>query len=141
QHTSGGGEWVAAALQDNGQAIVIGEQTAGNAFVDSTIVLAGSGNGLRLATGIFERPSRKPFQARRGRRDPGEDSAETPGNESGIRPDTVVGPQKPGDAVSNIVTVIGDRIFGRRAEQDAILAEAVRALQVAIETGKRRVSQ
>ena len=141
QETRGGGEWVAAALQDSGQAIVVGEQTAGNAFVDSTIALSGSGNGLRLATGIFERPSGRPFQTRRGRRDPADDAPETPGNESGIRPDTIVGPPKPGDAVSNVVTVIGERIFDRRAGQDAILAEAVRVLQVAVKMGNGRVTR
>jgi carboxyl-terminal processing protease len=56
QNTSGSGEWIAAALQDNHAAVVVGERTAGNFYVPSYVQLPGEDEFLQVATGIFERP-------------------------------------------------------------------------------------
>ena len=139
--TQGGGEWIAAALQDSGRALIIGENTAGYAFVESTVHLPGSEEELRLATGIFERPSGKPFQAPRRRHDGAEKPTEAEANATGIRPDKIVTAARPADGAANVVKVVGDRIFGRRKELDpilaeAILAEAVREIELEISNGK-----
>jgi carboxyl-terminal processing protease len=62
QETWGSGEWIAAALQDNRAAIVVGEPTAGYAFVSTFIRVPGEDEFLELPTGIFERPSGKSLQ-------------------------------------------------------------------------------
>src|SRR5262249_35110657 len=50
RHTRGGGEWVAAALQDNKAAIVVGERTAGNWEVYSQVRIPGTDDSLKLQT-------------------------------------------------------------------------------------------
>jgi C-terminal peptidase prc len=62
RETRGAAEWVAAALQDNRAAVLVGEPTAGSAFVRSTVSLSGNLGGVSLNSGIFERPSRRPLQ-------------------------------------------------------------------------------
>lgn len=53
--TSGGIEWVAAALQDQQQAIILGQQTAGQPFVSEPTDVPGTDWVLTLSTGILER--------------------------------------------------------------------------------------
>jgi len=139
QQTYGGAEWIAAALQDSGQAILIGENSAGHAFVETTVVLPGSGDGLRLATGIFERPSGKPFQGPSRWRDKSKHADETAANAAGIRPDKIVRSTRAGDGKSNVVTVVGEQIFRGGRDLDPIQAAAVREL--AIHGRARRVAQ
>jgi carboxyl-terminal processing protease len=62
RETRGAGEWVAAALQDNRLAVLVGESTDGSASVRSTFTLSGNLGGVSLNTGVFERPSRRPLQ-------------------------------------------------------------------------------
>ena len=62
QNTSGGGEWIAAALQDNHAAVIVGGQTAGYSFVSAHIPVPGEDVFLEIPTAAFERPSGKPFQ-------------------------------------------------------------------------------
>lgn len=57
EHTGNTGEWVAASLQDNHRASIVGTPTAGNAFVYSGVVIPGSEDSLSLPTAILERPS------------------------------------------------------------------------------------
>ena len=57
RHTQGGAEWIAAALQDNHAAIVIGEETAGIAVVQTSVLLPDNAGAVQMNTGIFERPS------------------------------------------------------------------------------------
>lgn len=59
--TRGAGEWVAAALQDNREAVLVGEPTVGVAFVRFTVSLSGNLGGVSLNTGVFERPSQRSF--------------------------------------------------------------------------------
>jgi carboxyl-terminal processing protease len=67
RNTSGASEWLAAALQDNKRAVVIGAPTLsanvnpGNAVVTSTLPLRGGEWALSLATGILERGNGKPL--------------------------------------------------------------------------------
>jgi C-terminal processing protease CtpA/Prc len=75
--TSGGGELIAAALQDHRRARVAGQRSLGKASVQTQLPL-GSGLGLKLTSGTFVRPSGKNLH-----RFP--DSK--PGDDWGVRPD------------------------------------------------------
>jgi hypothetical protein len=89
---------VAAAVQDHRRGLIFGEQTAGDAYAESTILVPGSGDGVRLVTGVYERPSGEsfltPLRARTGRiAGLGEEST------TGIQPDRL----KPGLALEAAV--------------------------------------
>src|SRR4029453_19090636 len=90
RRTRRGAELVAAAVQDHRRGLLIGERTAGEPYVESTIFLPGSGDGLRLGTGLFERPRGEPFQRLLR---PGTVRSATVENESpgGIEPDRLNG--------------------------------------------------
>ena len=81
------GEWIAAALQDNRAAVIVGHPTAGNAFISTFIPVPGEDEFLQLATGVFERPSGRPFQRLANRHGP------SPG---GIIPDRIPQPDLQG---------------------------------------------
>jgi carboxyl-terminal processing protease len=53
--TGPGAEWLAAALQDNGRAIVVGEPTRGNNFVKEFVSLPAGRGSLLVRTGKVER--------------------------------------------------------------------------------------
>ena len=55
RRTRGTTEWLVKALQDNGRAIVIGEHSAGDAFVRRGVPLPGGELVLLMATGVLER--------------------------------------------------------------------------------------
>jgi C-terminal peptidase prc len=55
--TRGRAEWIAAALQDNHAATLVGDRTGGSAFAYETIRVPERGEFLELATGILERPN------------------------------------------------------------------------------------
>lgn len=57
--TSGGAELVAAALQDNGRALIAGTRTRGKASVQTMAGLPIPNTGLKLTSGTFFRPSGK----------------------------------------------------------------------------------
>jgi carboxyl-terminal processing protease len=57
--TSGGGELIAAALQDHQRAEVAGQRTIGKASIQTMVPLPVSGAGLKLTTGTFVRPNGK----------------------------------------------------------------------------------
>jgi carboxyl-terminal processing protease len=57
--TSGGGELIAAALQDHKRAAVAGQRTIGKASIQTMVPLPVPGAGLKLTTGTFVRPSGK----------------------------------------------------------------------------------
>lgn len=57
--TSGGGELIAAALQDAGRARVAGQRSRGKASVQNQAENIGGGHFLRLSSGFFIRPSGK----------------------------------------------------------------------------------
>jgi len=61
QRTQAGPEWIAAALQDNHAATLVGDATGGFAFALESIKIPGSNEYLELATGIYERPSGQAF--------------------------------------------------------------------------------
>jgi carboxyl-terminal processing protease len=53
--TGGEAEWVAAALQDNHRAMVVGEPTSGQAYVTEMIPLPRGLGGVRLRVAVLER--------------------------------------------------------------------------------------
>lgn len=57
QNTRGGGEWIAAALQDNHAAVIVGLPTAGIAHVRTSVLLPGNDGAMQMNTAIFERPN------------------------------------------------------------------------------------
>jgi carboxyl-terminal processing protease len=57
--TSGGGELIAAALQDHKRAAIAGQRTRGKANIQNLLPLPSNGAGLRLTTAVFIRPSGK----------------------------------------------------------------------------------
>ena len=67
--TSGAAEWLAAAIQDNQRAIVIGSPTLsarvnpGYAFVTSNVRVGNSDWSISLATGILERGDGRPISS------------------------------------------------------------------------------
>jgi carboxyl-terminal processing protease len=61
--TSGGGELIAAALQDNGRAKVAGQRTLGKASIQTPLYLDALNNAaFKLTAGTFVRPSGKNLQ-------------------------------------------------------------------------------
>ena len=57
--TSGGAELIAAALQDHGRAVVVGQRTLGKASVQTPLSLGVEGVGFKLTSGTFHRPAGK----------------------------------------------------------------------------------
>jgi carboxyl-terminal processing protease len=57
--TKGVGEMIAAALQDHGRARIVGQRTYGKASVQTGLHLGLPDMGMKLTSGIFERPSGK----------------------------------------------------------------------------------
>jgi carboxyl-terminal processing protease len=57
--TSGGAELVAAALEDNHRARVVGQRTRGKASIQIMLHLPVPGTGFKLTSGMFLRPSGK----------------------------------------------------------------------------------
>jgi carboxyl-terminal processing protease len=76
--TSGGAELIAAALQDNHRAKIMGQRTVGKASIQTVVGLPAGNAGLKLTSGTFLRPSGKNLH-----RSP--DSK--PGDDWGVRPD------------------------------------------------------
>jgi C-terminal peptidase prc len=59
--TSGGGELIAAALQDHRRAVIAGQRTRGKASVQDILGLGGN-HAFRITTGYFDRPTGKNLQ-------------------------------------------------------------------------------
>jgi carboxyl-terminal processing protease len=76
--TSGGAELIAAALQDRGRALVVGQRTLGKGSIQTAAPLPGTRVVLKLTNGTILRPSGKPLQ-----REPDA----KPGDDWGVRPD------------------------------------------------------
>jgi C-terminal processing protease CtpA/Prc len=76
--TSGGGELIAAALQDHGRAKVVGQRTRGKGSVQQVKELCDGQHRIRLTTGHILRPNGKPLDRYTG--EPGTD-------DWGVKPD------------------------------------------------------
>jgi len=62
RRTSGAAEWLAAALQDHGRALVVGSPTSGYAGGVQTTMPVGDGSStIRLTTGLLERGDGRPI--------------------------------------------------------------------------------
>jgi carboxyl-terminal processing protease len=57
--TSGGGELIAAAIQDQRRAVIAGQRTRGKASVQTMTALPARGAFMKLTTAVFLRPSGK----------------------------------------------------------------------------------
>lgn len=92
-NTSGGAEWIAAAVQDNQAGIIVGEPTAGAWHVHFTIPLPALNSGLSMRTGIFERPRATAVLSSRDQNAPASrlpGSAKAP---TGVTPDRRIPPR------------------------------------------------
>jgi len=117
QNTTGSGEWIAAALQDNHAALAIGEPTAGNPFVSTFIQVPGEDEFVSMATGLFERPSGQPFQ-----RLP-DGAANAMG---GIVPDRIVKSIEPEPAIAGVIQLV-QQFVRKRPKPRAIVNDPVEA--------------
>lgn len=61
-HTSGEAEFIAAALQDNHRAAIVGQQTLGIAYVQSTVELPDGLGAVALRTGLMKRADGRSLQ-------------------------------------------------------------------------------
>lgn len=75
--TSGGAELIAAALQDHGRAVVVGQRTRGKASIQTQEPLPLPDTGLKLTSGSFLRPSGKALHRFHDSK---------PGDDWGVRP-------------------------------------------------------
>lgn len=57
--TSGGGEMIAAALQDHHRAVIAGDRTRGKASIQNTLDVNATGEKFKITTGIFRRANGK----------------------------------------------------------------------------------
>jgi hypothetical protein len=145
--TSGGGEWIAAALQDNRACVMFGESSAGSAESNSIVHVPGENLSVQLPTGNFARPSGKPLQKREVpeatpllvpvRRVAG-GAEPAPG---GVTPDRIV-PVQGVAIVPGQSTTAEQRFFAQARQQqvrgDAVIMAAVVELRDRIDTTQRR---
>jgi len=134
--TVGSAEWIAAALQDNHAAVLVGDRTGGIAYAFDRVTVPGSGDVLQLATGLFERAGGRAIHGSRTARDPQPVGQIEPGAAAagGLQPDIQVdaaalqelyGPARvPGTSSSEKVSASKQQKL-----PDAILAAAIRALE------------
>ena len=91
EKSASGSEVVAAALQDNGRARIIGRSSYGKGLVQSVFPVAG-GNGLALTTAYYYTPKGRSIQRRY-------EGAQIDPNlndlKAGVQPDIEVGPEAP----------------------------------------------
>jgi hypothetical protein len=105
--TAGGAELIAAALQDNGRAVVAGQRSLGKGSIQSPIQLPGlSGLQFKLTGGTFTRPNGKNLQRYPEsttsddwgvRPDPGRLLPMTPDLVRDLREQTILYTLRPGD--------------------------------------------
>ncbi len=118
KQTSSGNVFLAAALQDNQRAVVVGEPTAGNTYVRSFVDIPGRNDKIVMATAIMLRGDKTPLVVRRS----GSPQRVTPPPIHGIN-----SKKRPGFIMPDHV-VANDNIEGRRQKKDAILAKAIEVL-------------
>ena len=61
QYSASASEIVAAALQDHGRAVVVGQQTFGKASIQNVVELEDGKSAIKITTGSYQRPSGKPI--------------------------------------------------------------------------------
>lgn len=89
ENTGSTGEWVAASLQDNRRAAIVGARTPGKAFTQSGVAIPGTNKSLLLPTALLERPSQQAPLAPNRLRNAKTEGAEAPDSEvvRGVEPD------------------------------------------------------
>ncbi|MGD9854152.1 MAG: S41 family peptidase [Planctomycetaceae bacterium] len=138
--TAGAAEWVVAALQDNGRATVVGQQTAGLPVITEAFEVPGTDWVLQLTCGVLERADGRPIlrtdlltahlapaknrQIMRSGRATSADGrlVDPPAHDGGVVPDEVLDPSSqpfdppPVQPLSIDWKMIRDRFFGGRSE-------------------------
>lgn len=135
QATSGSAEWLAAALQDNHRAVLVGQATRGavgqrpgEALVRSTVPVGDGRTSIVMATGLYERGDGRPLAD-----DEGDMLGAPPAQKlrkGGVRPDhTIPAPRHPAAASQT-----SDVRQAASAEQltDPALTAAVQVLRQAL---------
>ncbi len=61
EETTGAAEWLAAALQDNHRAVIVGRPTRGFGAIKTTVPVGETGDSLTLTTGELERGDGRPI--------------------------------------------------------------------------------
>jgi len=79
EHSASASEILAACLQDHRRAVVVGERSFGKGTVQEVLSL-GDGNGLKLTTATYYRPSGRNIDRKSPRRDPDDEE------DWGVRP-------------------------------------------------------
>jgi carboxyl-terminal processing protease len=138
--TSGGGEWIAAALQDNRAGLVVGESSAGNESCHTIVHVPGENLSLQLPTGTFERPHRKPMPKRELRALVQADAGPAGPLPGAVIPDRIVpavsvppGPGLSAEDVQRIMRTQREAMRARREEasqgKDLVIVTAVHELR------------
>ena len=126
--TQGQGEWIAAALQDNGRAMLMGQRTLGAGFVQHAIVLD-NGDAIEFRGGVFERGSGESLVSRgrisemaqvggelhamAGQFKRSSNSQDMPEGWKGVQPDQLVTSRH---AVDKAVAFLGELLQGESAD-------------------------
>jgi carboxyl-terminal processing protease len=138
RYTRGNPELLAAALQDSGRATIVGEPTAGDAYIRRAVELPDGLGSLVLRSGIWHRPSGRPLL----RPDMLTDAADvvsspgpSPDHPWGIQPDHVVlmTDEQLGRWLSQRRSLELPGTKPDAGEPDAQLQKAVELLQSAVE--------
>jgi carboxyl-terminal processing protease len=143
--TSGGGEWIAAALQDNHMAVIVGEPTAGIAHIRTSVLLPGNDGAVQMNTAIFERPSgrslAKIMDSIPARPTPRPIAGEADQPSGGVIPDL----PKPPEAAPGFATPSGEprrqiprRLQVARVDESSMLRIAVFELRARLDAGEGR---
>ena len=140
--TAGTAEWLAAALQDNQRAIIVGSPTSGDAYVSTTFPIPNSDKTLTIPTGILERPSGKPlYQELAMRSDVEKQRGRSLSSRQypwGVHPDVVVGEPRPNGVAIQRLT---NEVLQQLRSKGRSVQPVVDALPLAIEQLQKRLTR
>ena len=126
--TSAGNVFLAAALQDNGRAIVVGQSTIGETYVSKFVSVPGMDVQLKLATAIMLRGDKTPILPSRVK--------QLPNSESSINRK----PHRPGFIIpDHVVQFAPNAKTGPKESVDPVLKKAIEVLTA--DTTKVSISQ
>ncbi len=117
EQLSAGNVFLAAALQDNRRAVVVGQPTSGTAYVRTILPIPGHGGKIVLPTAVLQRGDGTPLQ--------------TPPHTSQQAQQLTRTEDKPRPRFIVPDHVVGDRRNRRRTGGDPVLAKAIEVLRAA----------